>query len=77
MPMEHARCLHMLAEISSRQPPQNESVTHEARLAANLLILKHVHAGGDADVRHIAFETEAPQARFEEALAEKIFCLWR
>lgn len=77
MPIEHARCLHMLAEISDRQPPQEESVTFEARLAANHLILKHAHAGGDADVRYIAAETGSSQTQFEDAISEKIFCLWR
>jgi hypothetical protein len=63
MPMEHARCPHMLAEISSRQPPRDESVTHEARLAANQLILKHAQEGGDLDVRHIALETSSARTQ--------------
>lgn len=68
----------MIYEVSSRLPlPEDESLTNEARLAANSLILKHSRAGGVNDVRPSRLEHGFLPTEFDEALAEKIYCLWR
>lgn len=77
MPMEHARCLLMIHEVSSRLPAEDESLTNETRLAANTLILNYRRAGGITDVRPSGLEQEFSATEFDESLAEKIFCLWR
>lgn len=88
MPMEHARCLHLLVEISKRQPEMEESVTYEAKLAANELIYKYLttHDGtnlpeyNDSVSRHTRptrVEIGLAQIDLEKAVEDNIFCFWR
>lgn len=81
MQIEHARCLHLLADLSNFQPLRSDdySVAYEARLAANKEILDHAHhqESGFTDIRRSALGTGLDRGEFDRTLGEKIFCVWR
>lgn len=50
MPIEHSRCLHLLSEMSIRLPKEEDPLSLEARLAANLKIIERAQAGEGGEI---------------------------
>ena len=81
MPLEHARCLHLLADLSKFESvgSNNYNLAYEVRLAANKEILDHAsrEQSGSTDIRRSALENRFDKEEFEKALTDKVFYLWR
>ena len=77
MPIEHARCLLLVAEVSNRFPRHEDNPAREARLAANERIMQRAFADGHGDISRNVLEFRFSEEDFPKVLEEKIFCLWR
>ena len=81
MPLEHARCLHLLADLSNFESvgSNDYNLAYEVRLAANKEILDHAsrEQSGSTDIRRSALENRFDKEEFEKALTDKVFYLWR